>query len=178
MRVKNSDVKIELKREKKMGIEIERKFLVKDISFLKGLKGVWIKQGYLHIGENSVARVRIIGNTEAFLTVKGKTGDISRLEFEYRIPLEDGVKMLDSICLKPLIEKVRYKVDYGNHVWEIDVFKGENEGLIVAEIELEREDEYFEKPDWLGKEVSDDERYYNYSLVGNPYSVWKEKKEM
>ncbi|BBB33297.1 adenylate cyclase [Thermotomaculum hydrothermale] len=158
-----------------MGIEIERKFKVKDTSFLKGLKGISIKQGYLYIGDKSVSRVRIIENKKAYLTVKGRTGDISRLEFEYEIPLKDGIELLENVCLKPLIEKVRYKLPVGNHVWEIDVFEGENKGLIIAEIELESEDEEFEKPDWAGEDVSNDERYYNYSLVKFPYSVWDKK---
>ena len=154
-----------------MGVEIERKFLVKNTSFLKNLKGVRIKQGYLFIGKNSVSRVRVKGD-RAFLTVKGRTGTISRLEFEYEIPLEDAETMLEQICLKPLIEKERFEVNFGSHLWEIDVFYGENEGLIIAEIELNDENEFFEKPPWAGKEVTDDERYYNYSLVKNPFSRW------
>ncbi len=159
-----------------MGIEIERKFLVKDTSFLKGLKGVYIRQGYIHIGEKSVSRIRVIDNKKAVLTVKGKTGDISRLEFEYEIPVQDGIEMLENICLKPLIEKVRYKIKVNNHLWEVDIFEGENRGLVIAEIELKSEDEQFEKPDWAGEEVSEDERYYNYSLVNYPFSKWGGKK--
>ncbi len=154
-----------------MALEIERKFLVKDISFLKNFKGIPIKQGYLFIGDNSVGRVRIKGD-KAFLTVKGRTGSISRLEFEYPIPVEDALTMLERICIKPLIEKERFEVRFGSHLWEIDVFYGENKGLIIAEIELNDENECFEKPRWLGKEVTDDERYYNYSLVKNPFSRW------
>ncbi len=159
-----------------MGIEIERKFLVKDTSFLKGLKGVYIRQGYIHIGKKSVSRIRVIDNKKAMLTVKGKTGDISRLEFEYEIPVQDGIEMLENICLKPLIEKVRYKVKVNNQLWEVDIFEGENRGLVIAEIELKSEDEQFEKPDWAGEEVSEDERYYNYSLVNYPFSKWGGKK--
>ncbi len=159
-----------------MGIEIERKFLVNDTSFLKGLKGVYIRQGYIHIGGKSVSRIRVIDNKKAMLTVKGKTGDISRLEFEYEIPVQDGIEMLENICLKPLIEKVRYKVKVNNQLWEVDIFEGENRGLVIAEIELKSEDEQFEKPDWAGEEVSEDERYYNYSLVNYPFSKWGGKK--
>ncbi len=158
-----------------MGLEIERKFLVNDVSFLKKIKGIFIKQGYIHIGKNTVSRIRVVENKKAFITVKGRTGNISRLEYEYEIPLKDGMAMLNYICIKPIIEKNRFRVKFGNHIWEIDVFEGENKGLVLAEIELKREDEFFEKPPWIGKEVSKDERFYNYYLVKHPYLTWKIK---
>ncbi len=158
-----------------MGVEIERRFLVKDTSVLKGKNFVGILQGYVHIGEKSVSRVRLVDNKKAYFTVKGKTGSISRLEYEYEISVGDAKEMLEKICIKPLIVKKRYFARKGNFLWEIDVFEGENKGLVIAEIELESEKQPFEKPLWLGEDISEDERYYNYSLVLNPYKNWKKQ---
>jgi adenylate cyclase len=106
------------------------------------------------------------------ITVKGKNVGARRAEFEYEIPAADAERMLDTLCKRPLIEKVRYTLAIGPHTWEIDVFEGDNAGLVVAEIELSREDEAFEKPDWVGNEVTDDPRYFNSNLVANPYRTW------
>jgi CYTH domain-containing protein len=153
-----------------MGQEIERKFLVKVDSWRTG-NGTLIRQGYMRNEINGVVRVRTKGE-RAYLTLKGNTTGITRLEFEYEIPLEDANQILGKLCMKPLIEKIRYEVNVGGFKWEIDQFLGENAGLVVAEIELEDEYQDFPRPEWLGREVSDDFRYQNASLVKNPYSKW------
>lgn len=155
-----------------MATEIERKFLIRDDRWRQQADaGQRMAQGYLIGARNASVRVRIEGD-QANLNIKSATLGIYRQEYEYPIPLEDAREMLDNLCEKPVIEKVRYHVPYAGHVWEIDVFEGENAGLIVAEIELDSEDEAFEQPDWLGEEVSDDARYYNVSLVNHPYKDW------
>lgn len=116
-----------------------------------------------------------VAGTEGFLTLKGIATGASRAEFEYALPLADAQYMLSHFCLKPLIEKTRWHYDYKGHLWEIDEFSGENEGLIVAEIELTSEIEQFDRPDWLGQEVTGDPRYNNASLVNNPYKNWAAK---
>jgi CYTH domain-containing protein len=153
-----------------MGQEIERKFLVKNDAW-RTSAGTRIRQGYLCNQIEGVVRVRAKGE-HAYLTIKGNTTGVTRLEFEYEIPVEEADQILDELCIKPLIEKIRYEVHVDGFKWEIDEFLGENAGLIVAEIELEDEDQEFPKPDWLGKEVSDDFRYQNANLVKNPYSKW------
>lgn len=153
-----------------MGQEIERKFLVRDDSWRTGA-GTRIRQGYLRNEIEGTVRVRTKGN-RAFLTVKGRSEGISRLEFEYEIPAEDADQILDQLCMKPLIEKIRYEIVFGGFTWEIDAFLGENAGLVVAEIELEEEAQAFPRPDWLGDEVSGDDRYQNASLVRYPYRMW------
>ena len=150
--------------------EIERKFLVKGDAWRTGA-GTRIRQGYLRNQIEGVVRVRTIGE-RAYLTIKGNTTGITRLEFEYQIPVEEADQILDELCIKPLIEKIRYVITAGGFKWEIDEFLGENSGLIVAEIELEDENQIFPKPDWLGSEVSSDFRYQNSSLVKNPYRKW------
>ena len=152
-----------------MGTEIERKFMVK--------KGVWrdkkatkYRQGYLSTVKERTVRVRTIED-KGYLTIKGISIGASRMEFEYEIPRQDADALLD-ICEKPLIEKNRYKVENGGFVWEVDEFFGENQGLIVAELELENEDQYFPRPDWIGEEVTGDPRYFNSNLVKNPYTKW------
>jgi adenylate cyclase len=157
-----------------MGQEIERKFLVKGIAWRNG-DGVSIRQGYLHNEVDGTVRVRTKGE-HAYLTVKGSTSGITRLEFEYEIPLEEADQILDELCQKPLIEKTRYEVHVGRFKWEIDEFLGENAGLVVAEVELEDEDQEFPRPDWLGEEVSGDFRYQNANLVKHPYSKWNEER--
>ena len=155
-----------------MATEIERKFLVKDMSWqAMADEGTHYCQGYLVGSEHASVRVRIQGE-KAFINIKSATIDITRQEFEYEIPLNEASDMLETLCEKPLIDKVRYLVNYANHVWEIDVFSGDNEGLVVAEIELKDKDEHFEKPGWLADEVSDDTRYYNVCLVKHPYKDW------
>jgi adenylate cyclase len=154
-------------------IEIERKFLVKSeefktISFAKNE----ISQGYLNSNPERTVRVRIKGN-QGYLTIKGKGNEtgMSRLEWEKEIPIDEA-KMLLNLCESGVISKVRYEVKFGNHVYEVDEFFGENEGLVLAEIELQSEEEVFEKPDWLGEEVTNSEKYYNSYLSKKPFINW------
>lgn len=155
-----------------MATEIERKFLLKDSSWRKHAdEGTRYSQGYLVGSHHASVRVRIQGE-RAFLNIKSATIDITRQEFEYEIPVTEAVEMLDTLCEKPLITKTRYLIKNDDHLWEIDVFNGDNEGMVVAEIELIDKNEDFIKPDWLGAEVSDDERYYNVNLVKHPYKDW------
>ncbi len=156
-----------------MAFEIERRFLLKENNIPEWLKVENIMQGYLCIEKNSVQRVRIVNEKKAFFTVKGRSGRISRLEYQWEIPLVDAKEIMEKLCIKPLIVKKRYFVNYNGYEWVVDVFEGENEGLKIAEIELKNEFEKIEVPDWVGKEISEDERFYNYSLVLNPYSNWK-----
>lgn len=155
-----------------MGIEIEKKFLVTNEDWKKLSTGTCYRQGYLCSGSGRTVRVRIAGD-RGFLTVKGKSVGAARSEYEYEIPLVDAGEMLENLCERPLIEKVRYRIPFENHIWEVDEFSGENEGLIVAEVELGCEDEVFAIPDWIGSEVTGDTRYYNASLVNYPFSRWK-----
>ncbi|MCX7709064.1 MAG: CYTH domain-containing protein [Clostridia bacterium] len=155
-----------------MGKEIERKFLVKDKSYHQLAKGILYQQGYICSMAGRTVRVRIC-DEKGFLTVKSKSIGATRLEYEYEIPLADAEEMLAFLCEKPIIEKYRYKYEYKGFLWEIDEFKGENEGLVIAEIELSHEDEAFEKPDWIGSEVTGISRYFNSNLMRSPYSSWK-----
>ena len=155
-----------------MAKEIERKFLVKGAAWRSLAEGVSYRQGYLNSQKERTVRIRTVGE-KAYLTVKGPTRGVTRTEFEYEIPYEDCLAMLEELAEKPIIEKKRYRIPAGSYVWEVDEFFGVNEGLILAEIELPSEDAVFEKPDWIGEEVSGDPRYFNSSLVANPYSVWK-----
>jgi len=153
-----------------MGVEIERKFLV-DTSKLPPLPEPYtIKQGYI-AAENATVRVRI-RNKEAFLTLKGMTTGVSRSEFEYPIPLTDAEAMLGQLCEKPYIDKKRYLLEHAGHTWELDIFEGENEGLVIAEIELSSEEEAFKRPEWVTTEVSNDPRYRNAYLVKKPFKSW------
>lgn len=154
-----------------MAKEIERKFLVKLEAWKPLSAGKYYKQGYLNSQKERVVRVRIAGD-KGQLTIKGITTGVTRAEFEYAIPTEEAGLMLDNLCEKPLIEKHRHKETHGGKVWEIDVFHGDNEGLVVAEIELASEGETFERPEWLGEEVSSDPRYFNSNLLKNPYKSW------
>ncbi|MCP4409408.1 MAG: CYTH domain-containing protein [Gammaproteobacteria bacterium] len=154
-----------------MGTEIERKFLLKGGSWRSMAQGTKYRQGYLNSHKNRVVRVRTIAD-KGYLTIKGITSGATRVEFEYEIPEDDAGAMLDDLCEKPLIEKNRYKIDFAGFVWEVDEFFGENMGLIVAEIELEAEDQPFEKPEWVGDEVTGDPKYFNSNLVINPYLKW------
>lgn len=154
-----------------MGIEIERKFLVKSGRWKPQQPGTKFMQGYLNSDPDRTVRVRLAGE-RGFLTVKGRSRGSVRAEFEYEIPAADAMQLLDQLVLKPAIVKTRYLVKSGTHTWEIDVFERENAGLIVAEIELTTEDEPFEKPDWVGDEVTDDHRYQNSSLASKPYNSW------
>lgn len=155
-----------------MAIEIERKFLLaNDDWHQQVIKSVDYRQGYLSSNTESSIRVRIEGE-QAKLNIKSATLGVYRHEYEYPIPLDEAQEILETLCRKPLVEKTRHFVLAGDHEWEIDEFEGENSGLVVAEIELSSENDTFEKPAWLGAEVSDDPRYYNVSLVSHPYKDW------
>ncbi len=154
-----------------MGIEIERKFLIDTNKLPPLTNGYTIKQGYIQTADHTTVRVRI-RNQDAFLTIKGKSVGASRLEFEYPIPLQDANDMLNALCQSSVINKTRYLVEHEEHTWEVDVFEGSNKGLVVAEVELESEDEAFTLPSWITKDVTDDIRYFNSNLVENPYSNW------
>jgi len=154
-----------------MGEEIERKFLVSGEAWRETAEGTRYRQGFLSTEPERTVRVRVAG-PRGSITVKGKNLGARRAEFEYEIPVADAERMLDTLCKRPLIEKVRYVLAVGAHTWEIDVFEGDNSGLVVAEIELRREDEAFERPEWVGDEVTDDPRYFNSNLVANPYRAW------
>lgn len=154
-----------------MAKEIERKYLVKTGLWQPQSAGITIRQGYLSSAKERVVRVRT-KNDRAFLTIKGITTGISRSEFEYEIPPADAQLLLDNLCEKPLIEKTRYQEIHNRQVWEIDVFFGENEGLIVAEVELADEAQVHVLPEWAGSEVSSDPRYFNSNLIAHPYKRW------
>ncbi len=154
-------------------IEIERKFLVTSAAFKKeAFAQNRITQGYLSSNPERTVRVRIKGN-KAYLTIKGISNQsgMSRFEWEKEIPVPEAEKLV-LLCEKGIIDKTRFEVKIGNHIYEVDVFYGENEGLIIAEIELESETEFFEKPTWLGNEVTTDSRYYNSALSKNPFQSW------
>ena len=155
-----------------MGKEIERKFLVIGEAWRGLAQGTLYRQGYLNSAKERTVRVRTVGD-KAFLTIKGLTVGASRVEYEYEIPFEDGNFLLDNLAEKPIIEKKRYRIPQGKFVWEIDEFFGENQGLIVAEIELESEDEAFDRPEWAGQEVTGDPRYFNSNLIRLPYTRWQ-----
>lgn len=154
-----------------MAKEIERKFLIKTSEWPGCSRKTYFKQGYLSTDPERVVRVRIAGE-KAFITIKGANSGIVRNEYEYEIPVDDAHQMLDSLCHKPLIEKIRYFYPQENLVWEIDEFLGDNKGLFIAEIELPSEDYAFFKPQWIGEEITGDKRYYNSNLVKNPYNKW------
>ncbi|WP_189414991.1 CYTH domain-containing protein [Cellvibrio zantedeschiae] len=152
-----------------MAIEIERKFLVVNDSWRSAI-AVYFCQGYLNRSKERTVRIRVAGD-QGFLTIKGASKGASRTEFEYEIPLADAKQML-ALCDGPLIEKYRRKISFAGMLWEVDEFLGDNQGLVVAEIELESEEQAFEKPDWLGEEVTQDVRYYNSNLSVNPFKSW------
>ena len=156
-----------------MATEIERKFLVTDDAWRAHVTATTrYRQGYLAGGRESASvRVRI-GDGAAHLNIKGATVGVSRAEYEYAIPLADAEEMLDTLCTGPLVEKTRYHVEHAGHLWEVDVFEGDNAGLVVAEIELESAGESFEIPPWAGADVSHDARYYNAALARAPYNTW------
>ena len=159
-----------------MGKEIEKKFLIITDDWRSLGTGKPYCQGYLNSEKGRTVRVRTISD-RGILTIKGPSEGAARLEFEYDIPVDEALEMLDRLCHKPLIEKTRYKIDFAGFTWEVDEFKGENEGLLFAEIELEYEGQQFEKPPWIGSEVTGDARYYNANLVKNPFSAWKDEAE-
>lgn len=153
-----------------MPAEIERKFLLADDSWHDGSPGVRIAQGYLSQDPERTVRVRIAGES-AWLTIKGRSEGITRAEFEYEIPLDEAKALLE-LCLPSVIDKTRHRIPFGGHEWEIDIFHGENEGLVVAEVELEDEAVSPEIPSWIGVEVSSDARYFNSCLAVTPYAKW------
>lgn len=157
-----------------MKFEIEHKYLVrKELwDLLEKPEGILVKQGYLLTGPDKTIRIRIKGS-HGFLTIKGPVADATRLEYEYPIPVEDAGEILSEFTLQQ-IEKIRYDIWFEGKRWEVDQFLGENEGLLVAEIELQDKDDNYEKPVWLGKNVTGDPRYYNSYLTSHPYKSWKQ----
>ncbi|MHB8062893.1 MAG: CYTH domain-containing protein [Ruminiclostridium sp.] len=155
-----------------MAMEIEKKFLVKNDKYKCSPDSAVFRQGYLSVEAERTVRVRSY-NGKGFLTIKGKIKSCSREEYEYAIPIEDAERMLDSLCIRPIIEKVRYFHTYEGSEWVADEFLGVNDGLVIAEIELESEQQIFKKPDWIGKEITSDARYLNSNLVNNPFKNWK-----
>jgi adenylate cyclase len=154
-----------------MATEIERKFLVKDDSW-RGLgQGNRYRQGYLSTHPERTVRARVAAG-KGYLTIKGKTQNATRAEYEYSIPVQDAEAILDELCARPLIEKTRYRIDYHGLVWEVDEFEGENAGLVIAEVELASADQAVALPAWIGEEVTADPRYYNANLIANPFSRW------
>jgi adenylate cyclase len=150
--------------------EIERKFLVKPRDFDATAKGVAIRQGYITSSPKRSVRVRIYGD-KSFVTIKGATLGSSRDEYEYEIPSQDAREILDHLC-ESEIDKVRYRIPFSGHTWEVDQFSGDNEGLIVAEVELKSEKEAVDLPDWIDREVTGDPRYYNSNLSQKPFRTW------
>jgi adenylate cyclase len=159
------------KSENRAKVEIERKFLVDTSKWRPSVPGIEFRQGYLSSVRHRVVRVRIAGN-KGWLTIKGLSVGITRNEFEYEIPVTDASVLLENLCERPIIAKTRYREQVGDRVWEVDVFHGDNEGLVVAEIELGSEDERFDKPEWATRDVSDDPRYFNNNLIAKPYKDW------
>jgi CYTH domain-containing protein len=155
-----------------MAKEIERKYLVKGNEWRSLGKGEVYCQGYIPTQGKQTVRIRIIGD-RGYLTIKGKATGRSRSEFEYTIPVADAREMLQTLCVRPFIEKTRYKISQGDLIWEVDEFTGANQGLIIAEVELESEEQEIELPDWIDREVTD-AKYYNANLVKHPYSEWKD----
>lgn len=158
-----------------MGREIERKFLVNLNNWLEFDKpaGQLYRQGYLLMDSNKTIRVRQTPD-KGFLTIKGISMGATRAEYEYEIPIDEAIELLDNFSVSEL-SKIRYTIMYENKVWEVDEFLGDNEGLVVAEIELSSEDEIFNHPEWIGKEVTEQEKYYNSNLTLKPYISWTEK---
>lgn len=153
-----------------MALEIERKFLVKEGAW-RNEKGTKYRQGYLNSAKERTVRVRIIDG-KGYLTIKGISRGAVREEYEYDIPKAEAEAMLNNLCEKPLIEKLRYKIKFQGLVWEVDEFFGENQGLIIAEVELESEDQTVNIPEWVGEEVTGDPKYFNANLIHHPYSRW------
>lgn len=156
-----------------MGKEIERKFLIVPTKWqhLDKPKGEHYRQGYLITDPNKTIRVRVT-EKKGFLTIKGPSVGATRAEYEYEIPSKDASEMLDTFAI-PELSKTRYKINFEDRVWEIDEFLGDNTGLLIAEIELTTESDHFMIPDWIGKEVTGEEKYYNSNLTINPYKNWK-----
>lgn len=155
-----------------MPVEIERKFLVRGEGWRSLGPGKTYRQGYIATGDGrATVRIRTVGD-RGYLTLKGKSEGMTRPEFEYPIPREDAQSLLDTLCDLPLIEKTRYAIPWGDLIWEVDEFSGDNAGLILAEVELTDERQPIELPPWIGEEVTGDPRYYNVNLAQNPYRTW------
>ena len=154
-----------------MGVEIERKFLLAGDAWRTLGEPVLLRQGYLSSNPERTVRVRVEGE-QGSMTIKGKSVGATRGEWEYPIPLLDANELLERLCEQPIIEKVRRRIAIGQHTWEVDEFLGANQGLVVAEIELDSEHQQFDKPDWIGAEVTDDRRYFNSSLFRHPFCNW------
>ena len=154
-----------------MATEIERKFLVNGNRWRTLGTGIVYCQGYISTTNGATVRVRIVGE-RGYLTIKGLTVGTSRPEFEYPIPIEDAQEMLNTLCDRPLIEKIRFTIEQADLIWEVDEFLGENQGLIIAEVELTDENQVIELPDWIGVEVSNDTRYFNANLAKHPFNKW------
>lgn len=154
-----------------MAKEIERKFLVKGNSWRNLASGKPYRQGYLSTVKERTVRVRSVGD-KGYITVKGPTVGATESEYEYEVPLADANEMLDHLCERPLIEKIRYRIPAGDVTWEVDEFQGENRGLITAEVELADENQAISIPDWIGVEVTGDPRYFNSNLVAHPFCQW------
>ncbi len=157
-----------------MGIEIERKFLVTGDGWRLLGKPVYYRQGYLNRDPLRSVRVRIEGDN-ARLNIKSRRGSLKRIEYEYPIPLEDACFLLDEVCEQPIIMKYRTTFEFRGIRWEVDEFLGENEGMTVAEVELEEEHQPLQLPDWVGKEVSDDPRFLNINLIRYPFRNWAKR---
>ena len=157
-----------------MPIEIERKYLVIGDAWRSLATPKLYKQGYIYTENSVTVRVRLIED-QGYLTLKGKRKGASRAEFEYSIPTEDARIMLDTLCDRPLIEKKRYRIELDDDVWEIDEFFGDNQGLILAEIELSSEEQTIHLPEWVGQEVTEEKKYYNSYLARHPYQDWESR---
>ena len=153
-----------------MGVEIERKFLLRGDGWMQLGEPVFFRQGYLSSHKERVVRVRIEGE-RAVLTIKGANKGATRGEWEYEIPVAEAAELLDGLCEQPLIEKYRRRITYAGNVWEVDEVPGANAGLVVAEIELQSEDQQFDKPEWIGEEVTSDVRYLTSRLIKKPFST-------
>lgn len=154
-----------------MGIEIERKFLVADRSCAENVAGVRIAQGYLSLDPDRTVRVRLAGD-DAWITIKGRSEGLRRAEFEFAIPPDEANALL-AMCLHTVIDKTRHRIPIGDHVWEVDVFHGDNEGLVIAEVELRDESDLPVLPSWLGAEVTDDPRFLNANLSTAPFRSFR-----
>ena len=151
--------------------EIEYKFLIKLDEINLPDNGVELKQAYISTTSNSTVRIRVVKD-KAYLTLKGENIGAVRSEFEYEIPFAEAQEIMHELCDKPFIEKTRYEIPFGQHIWEVDVFHGDNYGLCIAEIELLSEDEAFEKPSWVYQNVTGEKKYYNSQLIRTPYKEW------
>jgi adenylate cyclase len=159
-----------------MGTEIERKFLLKSDAWRSQGVGKFYCQGYVTKSTGVTVRVRVVG-TQGYITLKGRAENAVRPEFEYEIPVDDAQEMLNLWCHPRIVEKIRYRIPMGDVVWEVDEFQGFNLGLIVAEVELRSAHQVIDLPDWVGQEVSEEDRYYNSNLALYPYSLWTQNEK-